>query len=34
MAVLVTGATGYLGSYVVARLLQTHAQPVALLVRD
>src|SRR5262245_5164767 len=33
MAVLVTGATGYLGAYVVARLLMHHAQPVALLVR-
>jgi thioester reductase-like protein len=33
MAVFVTGATGYLGSYVAARLLAKHDQPVNLLVR-
>jgi thioester reductase-like protein len=33
MAVFVTGATGYLGSYVVTRLLRTHAARLALLVR-
>jgi thioester reductase-like protein len=33
MAVFVTGATGYLGSYVVARLLQAHDTRLALLVR-
>lgn len=33
MAVFVTGATGYLGSYVVARLLRQHQEQLALLVR-
>jgi thioester reductase-like protein len=33
MTILITGGTGYLGSYVVARLLETHHQRVALLVR-
>jgi thioester reductase-like protein len=33
MAVFVTGATGYLGSYVVARLLRAHSPRLALLVR-
>ncbi|MFI5306449.1 MAG: SDR family oxidoreductase [Polyangiales bacterium] len=32
-AIFITGATGYLGSYVVARLLETHHARVALLVR-
>jgi len=33
MAVFITGATGYLGSYVVARMLRAHADTLALLVR-
>jgi len=33
MSVFVTGATGYLGSYVVTRLLRAHAPRLALLVR-
>jgi thioester reductase-like protein len=33
MTVFVTGATGYLGSYVVTRLLRAHAPRLALLVR-
>jgi thioester reductase-like protein len=33
MATFVTGATGYLGSYVVARLLEQHGERLALLVR-
>jgi thioester reductase-like protein len=33
MTVFVTGATGYLGSYVVARLLEAHRPRLALLVR-
>lgn len=33
MAVFVTGATGYLGSYVVTRLLRAHSPRLALLVR-
>src|SRR6478609_4065182 len=31
--IFVTGGTGYLGGYVVARLLETHRERVALLVR-
>ena len=33
MATFITGATGYLGSYVVARLLQAHDARLSLLVR-
>lgn len=33
MPVFITGATGYLGSYVVARLLRAHTDDLALLVR-
>ncbi len=33
MAIFVTGPTGYLGSYVVSRLLQAHREPLSLLVR-
>ncbi len=31
--IFITGGTGYLGGYVVARLLETHREPVTLLVR-
>jgi thioester reductase-like protein len=33
MAIFITGSTGYLGSYVVARLLRTQPDPLLLLVR-
>ena len=33
MAVFLTGASGYIGSYVAAFLLQEHDEPLALLVR-
>jgi len=33
VSIFITGATGYLGSYVVQRLLEAHSEPLALLVR-
>jgi nucleoside-diphosphate-sugar epimerase len=33
MTIFVTGGTGYVGGYVVSRLLETHREPVMLLVR-
>ena len=33
MAILVTGATGYIGAYIAASLLERHRDPLNLLVR-